>query len=92
MPFEPGQSGNPGGRPKERADVKELARSHAVAAIEVLAKIMHDDMAKHSARVSAATQLLDRALGKPVQEVTGSDGTALFGNVTITFVKPGEAE
>ena len=34
MPFEKGKSGKPGGRPKEAAEVKALARSHCVAAIE----------------------------------------------------------
>ena len=32
--FKPGQSGNPGGRPKGFAEVRELAREHTVAAIE----------------------------------------------------------
>ena len=40
MPFEKGQSGNPGGRPKVVAQVKELARAHTGEAIETLVSIM----------------------------------------------------
>ena len=39
-PFKKGQSGNPGGRPKVVAEVKELARAHTAAAIETLVAIM----------------------------------------------------
>jgi hypothetical protein len=38
-PFRNGQSGNPGGRPKEVAEVKALARTHTITAIETLVKI-----------------------------------------------------
>ena len=40
MPFKKGQSGNPGGRPKVIAEVKELARAHTGEAIETLVSIM----------------------------------------------------
>jgi Family of unknown function (DUF5681) len=33
-PFQKGRSGNPGGRPKVVAEVKELARQHTGKAIE----------------------------------------------------------
>ena len=39
-PFKKGQSGNPGGRPKVVAEVKELARAHTDKAIETLVSIM----------------------------------------------------
>ena len=35
-PFKKGQSGNPGGRPKVAAEVKELAREHTGKAIETM--------------------------------------------------------
>ena len=39
-PFEKGQSGNPGGRPKVVAEIKELARAHTGVAIKTLVSIM----------------------------------------------------
>jgi len=36
MPFRPGQSGNPGRRPKILTKVRELAAVHAIEAIETL--------------------------------------------------------
>ena len=59
-----GVSGNPGGRPKEVAHVKELARTFTEEAIRTLAEIMGDSSAPHSARVKASESLLDRAWGK----------------------------
>lgn len=87
MPFQPGQSGNPKGRAAENAEIKALARQHTSAAIEALAAALTDP----KQRVAAAVALLDRAYGKPVQQVTGEDGVPLLGNVTINFVKPDKA-
>lgn len=69
MPFKPGQSGNPGGQLKAKAEVRELARQHGPDAITALAAIMHDSGAQPSARVAAAIHLLDRGFGKPKQEI-----------------------
>ena len=66
-PFQPGRSGNPRGRPKRDHDLAELARTYTVAAVETLAEIMQDKDAPPSARVSAATAMLDRGYGKPPQ-------------------------
>jgi uncharacterized protein DUF5681 len=77
-PFQPGQSGNPGGRPKVIAEVRDLARQHTALAIETLVHTMeHGD--KDAARVTAAQALLDRGWGKPVQglDVTGPEGPQL---------------
>jgi hypothetical protein len=75
MPFHKGQSGNPGGRPKEIAEVKELARQHMPAAIEALVSIMNNAKASDAARVSAATALLDRGYGKPQQHIDAEIGS-----------------
>jgi hypothetical protein len=68
--FQPGQSGNPGGRPKAEAKVKALAQQHTEAAINALVESLADP----KARVAAATALLDRAWGKPAQAIAGADG------------------
>jgi hypothetical protein len=70
-PFKKGQSGNPGGRPKVVAEIKELARAHTGKAIETLVSIMANPKAAPAARVSAANALLDRGYGKPPQHITG---------------------
>lgn len=65
-PFVKGQSGNPGGRPKENHELKELAQQYTRAAIEALAEALKDKQQ----RVAAAVALLDRGHGKPTQPVT----------------------
>lgn len=66
--FRKGQSGNPGGRPKVVAEVRELARQHTTLAIETLAKIAKE-ADRDAARVAAANSLLDRGWGRPLTEI-----------------------
>ena len=65
--FKPGESGNPGGRPKIVGEVQELARKATPMAIKTLERIAGDQKAPPAAQVSAATALLDRAWGRPAQ-------------------------
>ena len=69
-PFVPGQSGNPGGKPKIIIEVVQAARDRTVQAIETLEKIMLDPKATGSARVSAAIAILERGWGKAPQTMT----------------------
>jgi hypothetical protein len=75
-PFKPGQSGNPGGRPKRSVDLRRLARERTVDAIATLINVMRNPRAASAARVSAAAALLDRGWGRPVspQAFTYADG------------------
>lgn len=68
-PFQPGQSGNPSGRPKIPEEVKAAFRAATPRAFEVLCEIMDDEGAKDSDRIKAAEVIMDRAWGKAVQAV-----------------------
>ena len=61
--FAPGQSGNPGGRPKDEYNVGELARSYTLEAIETLVDLMRHGKDER-VRGTAAQALLDRGWGK----------------------------
>ena len=67
--FQPGQSGNPLGRPKAVLEVVELARTYTPAAIARLGAIVDDDKAPPAAQVAASIALLERGWGKPVQPI-----------------------
>lgn len=67
--FEPGQSGNPGGRSKFLPYIRELAREQSEVAITTLSNLCQDSKTPPSARVAAASALLDRGYGKPTQYV-----------------------
>lgn len=67
-PFKSGESGNPGGRPKD--EVGPLARAHTGAAIKKLVFWMRSKNSRAS--VAAAMALLDRGWGKPAQQIESS--------------------
>jgi hypothetical protein len=69
-PFKKGQSGNPGGRPKEVAEVKALARAQTTIAINTLVSIAKSKKATDAARVSACVALLDRGWASPTRRIT----------------------
>ena len=69
--FLPGQSGNPGGRPKDEHRVAELARSCTLEAIDTLVELMRDSKDER-VRGTAAQALLDRGWGKSKVEVLSS--------------------
>jgi hypothetical protein len=66
--FKPGQSGNPGGRPRAVASLQIEARRHMGMALKVLAEIAKRGE-KEASRVAAATALLDRGFGRPIQSM-----------------------
>jgi len=67
-PFPKGTSGNPGGRPKAVAEVRELAQRHTATAIQTLVALMQGAKSE-SARVAAAQAVLDRGWGRPLQNL-----------------------
>ena len=71
--WQAGQSGNPGGKPKGLNDVGALARVHTAAAIEALAKALNDP----KTAVPAATVLLNRGWGQPLQKIEADAPSAL---------------
>lgn len=74
--FRPGQSGNPGGRPKWLKEVQRLAESKCPEAIEDLyqiAKNAHGDV-KYVERITAWKEILDRGLGKAKQQTEITTG------------------
>ena len=89
MPFEKGKSGNPGGRPKEVAEVRELAQKHGPAAIQRLVTLMSSDNERTA--VAACEAILNRGYGRPAQSVTVAgeeDGPPVQLEGVVRFVRP----
>lgn len=94
MAFVKGQSGNPGGRAKVTVNgmtLTEMARAHTEKALKALVEVVSNKGAPESARISAATALLDRGWGRPAQavELTGADGGPIqTQNLDVSFLSP----
>jgi hypothetical protein len=59
IPWKPGQSGNPGGRPK---GIAAIARQHTDKAVQVLVDGMESP--DERVKIAAAKEILDRGYGK----------------------------
>src|SRR4051794_36067699 len=66
--FVKGASGNAGGRPAVIKPLQDLARTHTEMAIRTLAHVARKGK-NESARITAASMLLDRGYGRPPQSV-----------------------
>lgn len=70
--FQPGQSGNPNGRPKTDPRLKEMAQAKTEEAFAIVIECLQDEDRK--VRLKAAEMILDRGYGKPAQAFTGEGG------------------
>ena len=84
--FKPGQSGNPGGKPKALKDVIALARQHTPMAIAALVEIIQTADRYPAARVAAINTLLDRGWGKPALTMADENGEKLEGPVIQVYL------
>ena len=88
-PWKPGQSGNPGGRPK-RDLAAEIARAVFERDPEAIARVFTTELRKGNSKVFTA--LADRAYGRPRQSLdfTAGDDPQSPACIRVIFVKPGE--
>ena len=87
--FKPGQSGNPSGRPKntqEEYDLDAACKTRTPAALAVIEALMLN-ADKDSVRLAAATFIIERAHGKPVQrnEHTGTNGDPIQHSLEVVY-------
>ena len=86
MPFVKGQSGNPGGKPKELKDVVLKARALTPLALRELKAILNDSEASAQAKIQASSVIMDRAWGRPAQAIEHSGDNG--GPIRIVLESP----
>ena len=90
-PWKPGESGNPGGRPK-RDIASEIAQAIFEQDAEEILAVFSKALKKGDSRVFTA--LADRAYGKAKKAVehTGGDGAPIGASISVLFVSPNPEE
>lgn len=80
MPFEPGKSGNPGGRPRMSSEDRAKWQALADKCREKLEEYAAKDDAAPQLLVKIAELSMDRGYGKAAQSIAleGKDGDDLF--------------
>jgi hypothetical protein len=68
--FKKGETGNPGGRPKLPADIREAFKARAPEALEVLTRCLQSDDERIA--IMAAQAIFDRGYGKPTQSINAN--------------------
>ena len=68
-PFQPGQSGNPNGRPKMPEDVRKKLKAATPEAVQLLIDVMKNEDEKTALRMDAAKTIIERVYGKPTQPI-----------------------
>lgn len=88
MAWKKGQSGNPGGRPKEIADLKSFCQEKSPVAMAKVASLV--ESADERIALAASQTILDRAFGKPAQTTahTGPTGEGpIEHKIEVRFVR-----
>lgn len=87
--WKPGQSGNPGGRPKDLRIIKNFAKSKSMDVMRMLYDIAMDTTQKAVSRIAAGDILLNRGYGKVSQEVvvkgTGNNGQIEMSHMAVAL-------
>lgn len=83
--WKPGQSGNPGGRPKSIYTLATLAQTYTEEALDALVAIMRSSQSD-AARCKAVDIILDRGYGKAAQIIQfegDADGSAQLNTLEV---------
>jgi Family of unknown function (DUF5681) len=80
--FVPGQSGNPGGRPRGLGSLIREQTRHGEDLVSFVVSVLRDPRAKAADRLAAATWLADRGFGRPAPG-TGAAATTQIANMQV---------